>query len=125
MSWTVISQSSTFFRQDRRKAPRVSASIQAELRVEGSTAPTRVETADISAAGMYVQMFLTLEIGSRLDIILWLGGQKHCLKGKVVTKHPQFGNGIEFLSVLPETTAALGAYVDAANDGQPDEPKVQ
>jgi c-di-GMP-binding flagellar brake protein YcgR len=125
MNWTVISQHPAGFKPDRRKSPRVSVSVQVELREEGSTMPTRVETADLSTGGMYVQMLLALEVGSRLDIVLWLAEQKHCLKGIVVTKHPQFGNGIEFTNMSSESRAALTAFIDAAHEPHPDEPKVQ
>jgi hypothetical protein len=125
MNWTVIAQNPSALKQDRRRSTRVSVSVQAELREEGSTVPTRVETADLSVGGMYIQMAVTLAIGSRLDIVLWLGEQKHKVKGSVVTAHPQFGNGIEFTNVPSETGAALAAFIDAAHDPQPGNPPLQ
>ena len=125
MSWTVISQSSTGFKQDRRRSPRLSISVQVELREEGSATPTRVETADLSTGGMYVQMLLAFEIGTRLEIVLWLAGQKHCVQGVVVTKHPQFGNGIEFTHMASDSTAALIAFVDSALQSPTDRPSIQ
>jgi c-di-GMP-binding flagellar brake protein YcgR len=81
---------------ERRRYPRVKAPIQIELRPEDSAAPLRVETSDISATGCYVEMSMTLAVGSGLSIVLWLGGEKVTAKGVVRTQHPQFGNGIEF-----------------------------
>src|SRR5438445_391133 len=58
MNWTVIAQQPSEFRQDRRKSPRIGVSVQVEIREEDSTVPTRVETADLSTGGMYIQMLL-------------------------------------------------------------------
>ena len=73
--------------------------VQVELRPEGSAAPLRVETSDISATGCYVEMSMTLAVGSRLSIVLWLEGEKVIAEGIVRTQHPQFGNGIEFVGM--------------------------
>jgi PilZ domain-containing protein len=56
---------------------------------------SRFETADVSESGCYVHMSITLELGARVSIVLWLGDEKVCGTGRVVTRHPQFGNGIE------------------------------
>jgi c-di-GMP-binding flagellar brake protein YcgR len=81
---------------ERRRYPRVKTPVQVELRPEGSAAPLRVETSDISATGCYVEMSMTLAVGSRLAIVLWVGDERVTAEGIVRTQHPQFGNGIEF-----------------------------
>jgi len=105
---------------DRRKSHRLKRAVQAELRPQGSTTPIRVETADISAGGCYVEMAVTLELGSPLNLILWLGHRKLDLAGQVVTRHPQFGNGIAFKHLSDDSRIRLQAFLDseeiAAND---------
>jgi c-di-GMP-binding flagellar brake protein YcgR len=84
---------------ERRRCSRMKMAVQVELRPEGSAAPLRVETSDISATGCYVEMSMTLAVGSRLSIVLWLEGEKVIAEGIVRTQHPQFGNGIEFVGM--------------------------
>jgi len=73
----------------------------------------RSQTTDISMGGCYVEMPLTLEIKSQVDMLFWLGGQKVTAKGVVVTRHPQFGNGIEFTSMSLEGQSRLRHYLDS------------
>jgi c-di-GMP-binding flagellar brake protein YcgR len=108
------------YSQDRRKFPRIKAAVQVELRTEGSTVPTRVETSDISQGGFYVEMTLTLEIGTRLDVVLWVGDKKLSAKAIVATKHPQFGNGMEFVAMSEQDRGTLGCFLDSLmNPGCP------
>ncbi len=70
-----LSTPSNVSQEERRGYPRVRASIQIESRLEGTDVPMRLETTDISLGGCYVEMVLTLDVGTRLDISLWLGEQ--------------------------------------------------
>lgn len=99
---------------ERRSFPRVPIAVQVELTVAGNPAPIRLATSDLSAGGCYVQMALTLEVGTRLNVVLWLGKEKLSLEGKVVTRHPQFGNGIEFTGVSCNIRAYLQRFLDQA-----------
>jgi hypothetical protein len=92
---------------ERRNHPRVRAAIQAEIRREHSESVLRVETADVSPGGFYVEMMFTLEVGSRLDVVLWLGAEKLTARAIVVTQHPHVGNGIKFLDMRPEDQERL------------------
>ena len=80
---------------ERRRYPRTKVAVPVELRPEGSAVPLRVETSDLCPIGCYVEMSMTLDVGSRLSIVLWLGDEKVTAQGVVKTRHPQFGNGIE------------------------------
>ncbi len=80
---------------DRRRFPRTNKAIQVELKAESSDVPIRTETSDLCEMGCYVHMNITLELGTRVSLILWLDERKICGTGRVVTRHPQFGNGIE------------------------------
>jgi c-di-GMP-binding flagellar brake protein YcgR len=106
---------------ERRSTMRIKAAVQIELRTIGSDVPMRIETADISVGGCYVEMGMTLEIGTRLDIVLWLQQNKLCAKGTVVTQHIQFGNGIRFDQMAPEDEAALLSFIDACQEGKKQE----
>ncbi len=87
---------------ERRRYIRVPTAVQIEVRCVGTNIPMRLETSDISLGGCYVEMTLTMEVGTKLDIVLWLDQQKLTTKGVVVTQHPQFGNGIQFGDISPE-----------------------
>jgi c-di-GMP-binding flagellar brake protein YcgR len=87
---------------ERREHSRVNACVQIELRQDGSPAVIRTKTSDISPGGCYVEMMFTLETGSKLHLVLWINGEKLRCKGVVMTRHPQFGNGIQFLDMSVE-----------------------
>jgi c-di-GMP-binding flagellar brake protein YcgR len=103
---------------ERRRFQRLKKAVQAELRVAGSEAPIRTETADVSAGGCYIEMALTLEIGTLMTLVLWLGHKKLVLDGKVVTRHMHFGNGIEFGKMSAESRNLLLYFLES-EDEQP------
>jgi hypothetical protein len=102
---------------ERRRYPRTKTALQLELRPEGSTAPLRVETSDICATGCYVEMSMTLEVGSKLAIVLWLGDEKVTAEGVVRTQHPQFGNGIEFVGMSTGDQDKLVRHLKSISNG--------
>ena len=104
---------------ERRRYPRTQIAVQIEIRPEGLDVPMRLETSDLSVGGCYVEMALTLDVGTRLDIVLWLDGQKVSTRGVVVTRHPQFGNGIEFVGMFSESFRRLHAFLDLRDIGAP------
>ncbi len=57
----------------------------------------RLETTDLSRGGCYVQLMMPSPVGLRLQATLWLDGYPIVVRGLVVTRHPQFGNGIMFV----------------------------
>jgi c-di-GMP-binding flagellar brake protein YcgR len=105
--------STMVFAEERRRFPRVAVALQVEIRHEDTDAPLRSQTTDISLGGCYVEMPLTLEIASKVDMLFWLGDQKMSAKGVVVTCHPQFGNGIEFTNMSLEGQSRLRHYLDS------------
>ena len=78
----------------------------------------RSKTTDMSVGGCYVEMAATLEPGTSLDVVLWLEHEKLALQGRVVTKHPHFGNGIEFISISPETEGRLQCFLRKAENSR-------
>jgi len=98
---------------DRRASPRFAVQVQIELHEAGSDVPIRTETSDLSRGGCYVQLNLTLTLGTYLHGKLWLDGSPVPFGGRVVTCHPQFGNGIMFLEFEGDGDQILARYLDA------------
>jgi c-di-GMP-binding flagellar brake protein YcgR len=98
---------------DRRHFRRYSVNVQIDLRQEGSDVPLRMQTADLSRGGCYTQLMMTLPIGTYVNATLWLGDSAIRVRGRVVTRHPQFGNGIMFLEFQGKGEQVLARYLDA------------
>jgi PilZ domain len=97
---------------DRRREPRHSVQVQIELREQGGDIPMRLSTTDLSRGGCYIQLMLTLSVGTLVTGKLWLGDSVVRVQGRVVTLHPQFGNAIEFLGFEDDGSQALARYLD-------------
>jgi hypothetical protein len=74
--------------------------------------PSRTETADLSLGGCYIEMSFTLQVGTKLDLVLWVDDEPLATKAVVVTHHPQFGNGIEFHEMSQEYQAKLERFIE-------------
>ena len=98
---------------DRRQHPRYTVQVPIEIRQEDSDLPMRLETTDLSRGGCYIQLISALPLGARLQVTLWLGGYPVIIQGRVVTRHPQFGNGIMFLEFEGEGDQLLNRYLEA------------
>ena len=101
------------FERDRRLHPRYTVQVQIELRQEGSDVPMRLETTDLSRSGCYIQLMIPLSVGIRVRGAFWLDGYPVHVRGLVVTRHPQFGNGIMFVEFEGEGEQLLKRYLDA------------
>jgi len=97
---------------ERRKHPRFKVSVPVEIHAEGSTAPLHCATSDLSLGGCYIESMYPFSAGTCLDLKLEAGGTL-IISAKVVTCDPQFGNGIQFLRMLPEDRAALIKFLDS------------
>ncbi|MGA7684103.1 MAG: PilZ domain-containing protein [Terriglobales bacterium] len=97
---------------ERRRDPRFSVQVQIELHEEGTDIPIRGETADLSRGGCYLQLTLTLALGACLRGRVWLGDSVVCFRGRVVTLHPQFGNGIVFVEFEGDGDQVLASYLE-------------
>ncbi len=98
--------------QDRRRHARHTVQVQVELHEDGNDVPMRLETTDLSRGGCYVQLIMTLPLGARVKATLWLAGSPVVVRGRVVTRHPQFGNGIMFLEFEGDGEKVLQRYLD-------------
>ena len=97
---------------ERRKSPRYKINVPVEIHTEGSTAPLHCATSDLSLGGCYVESMYPFPAGTCLDLKLEAGGTL-LISGRVVTSDPQFGNGIQFLRMLPEDRGTLINFLDA------------
>ena len=98
---------------DRRRHPRYTVQVQVEIRQEGNNLPMRLETTDLSRGGCYIELITALPLCARVQLPLWLGGYPVAIQGRVVTRHPQFGNGIMFLDFEGEGDQLLNRYLQA------------
>ena len=98
---------------ERRSHPRFTVQVQIELREEGKDVPIRTETSDLSRGGCYVQLNLTLSLGTYVTGKFWLDDSPVNFRARVVTCHPQFGNGIMFLQFGGNGEQVLTRYLEA------------
>jgi len=98
---------------DRRRHPRHAIRAQIELREDGTDVPIRMNTTDLSRGGCYVELMTTLPVGTSVTATLWLNDRCVRAKARVVTRHPQFGNGIQFLEFEGNGQDLLTRYLDA------------
>jgi PilZ domain len=82
---------------DRRLHQRYSVQVPIQLQPEGATTPILLETSNLSLYGCNIMMAVQLPVGIRVQATLHLGQHRVVLRGRVLTRHPQFGNGIMFL----------------------------
>lgn len=97
--------------QERRRYPRVKTEIPLELRYAGSTAPLRATTSEISYGGCYIETMFTLDVGTKVAMVMWLDDQKINATAVIATRYPQVGNGIDILEMSAEDHAKLEAFV--------------
>jgi hypothetical protein len=109
--------------QERRKHPRIKASIPIEFKAQGAAVASHAETADLSLSGFYVEMSFTLPVGTELDLVLWVEDERLPAKGIVVTHHPQFGNGVKFVEMSQESQAKLSHFLKSRETPSEEKPE--
>jgi len=98
---------------ERRRFPRYTVHVQIALNLDGSDVPMRLETTDLSRGGCYIQLLISLPLAALVHATLWLDNVPIHIRGRVVTRHPQFGNGIMFLDFEGEGEHILNRYLEA------------
>ena len=96
---------------DRRAHRRYAVQVEIEVRQDEDSVPMRLSTTDLSRNGCYVELMMPLPVGVRVHATLWLGDKVVRLRGCVVTRHPQYGNGIMFLAFQDDGQQVLRAYL--------------
>jgi c-di-GMP-binding flagellar brake protein YcgR len=98
---------------DRREHSRQKICVPVEIYAEGSESPFRCSTSDLSLGGCYLETLYPFPEGTRLELKLQINGTLLIL-ANVATCHPQVGNGLHFVRMLPEDIEELRAFLDAA-----------
>jgi len=102
-----------FVAKDRRRYPRQTVMVPIELLPEGSDVFMRLETTDLSRGGCYVKIANPLKAGIRVQATLRLGSDSIVVRGRVVSRHPQSGNGIAFVDFEGHAAEVLlNRYLD-------------
>jgi len=96
---------------DRRHA-RYTVHVPIEILMEDREIPARFETTDLSQGRCYIRLAVPLPVGIRLHATLWLDGYLIVTRGLIVTRHPEFGNGIMFVDFEGPGEALLKRYLD-------------
>ena len=97
---------------ERRRFQRYKAAVPVEFLPEGTTVVSRTQTSEISVGGCYIEMYYALAAQTKLRLTLWVEDQKVTTDALVATHDLGFGNGIQFLNILPEDQARLKKYLD-------------
>ena len=100
---------------ERRRFARYTVRLPIELHVEGSDIPLRLETTDLSRNGCYVETNMPLAAATKIQAKLWLDGSPLITRGRVVTSHPHYGNGIMFLDYEGDAEQRLRTFLDSLN----------
>lgn len=96
---------------ERRNNPRFKIGVPVEIHLEGSTAPIHCATSDLSLGGCYIESMYPFPAGASLELKLE-AGDTLIIAAKVVTSDPQFGNGIQFVRMLPDDRETLAKFLD-------------
>lgn len=97
---------------EKRAHTRVKVSVPIELTPEGSKTPLRTETADLSVRGCYIETLFTLPVSTQVQVTLLAGDSTLLTTGKVVTRDPNVGNGIEFTTMADKDRETLREFID-------------
>jgi c-di-GMP-binding flagellar brake protein YcgR len=110
-------------RNGRRKYARIKVSVPVEIRPDGGATVgaggrrIRGVTADLSLGGCYIETIFPFPVGTNLDLQLSIETTV-LISATVDTCDPQVGNGIKFVSMLPDDREVLKAFLEAAQQAQ-------
>jgi len=96
---------------ERRKYKRFKINVPVEVHTDASETPLRCTTSDISLGGCYIESMYPFRVGTPLELKIQIADTL-LVAARVVTCDPQFGNGIEFLRILPEDRRELEKFLN-------------
>ena len=85
--------------QERRRAPRYSCNIAANIHSVRDSFTTSARLTDISRNGGYLETMSPLPVGMEIKLTLETGRAKIPVIGIVRTQHPAMGNGVAFTKI--------------------------
>jgi len=97
--------------KDRRRYPRVKANVSVEVHTTENAPPSRVSIVEISLCGCYIETMFTMAVGEKAFLTLWLNEQSIRTTAVIATRHPQVGNGFEFIDMSPEDRLRLSEFI--------------
>ncbi len=101
---------------ERRRHSRAKLHVPAEFRIAGNEVASRAATSDLSLGGFYLETMFTMPVGTQLEVTLHLETPVLAI-AVVATCDPSFGNGINFIKMLPEDLDALRSFLEAQEKG--------
>jgi PilZ domain-containing protein len=96
---------------ERRADLRFSVNIPVELTPVGASS-LHLTASNLSRHGCYLEMPNPLSVGTRVRVALSLGEQIAQARGCVITRHPDLGNGIMFLTFEEDGQRTLRRYLE-------------
>jgi len=94
--------------QDKRSSPRMLNSIDLECyTIEDSPATVTARISDLSTTGAFLDCLNTLPVGTRLGLRFVLNEHLVTVVSEVMHSMPQFGMGVRFLNLSPESRAMI------------------
>ena len=94
---------------ERRRFPRVSCRIEANVVDELSAMNLQVKVTDVSVGGCYVEMLAPLPVNSSVELTLDTSQGAIHARGKVIVSQTGMGMGIAFTGMSPEDFERLRA----------------
>ena len=95
---------------ERRRYLRIKAKVPVELKCSG-IAPLRTATDEISLCGCYIESMFTMDVGTKMEIVFSLDGERIGAQAVVATKYSQVGNGIDFVEMSSEDRLRLSTFI--------------
>ncbi len=81
--------------------------------LDGSAAPVTARISDLSVTGAFLDCLNTLPMGTRLGLRFALNDHLVTVAAEVVHSMPQFGMGVRFLNLSPESRATIEQLAQA------------
>lgn len=95
---------------ERRADPRFSVNVPVELTPFGASS-LHLTASNLSRHGCYLEMSAPLSVGTRVLVSLSLGEHIVQVRGCVITRHPDLGNGIMFLTFEEDGQRTLRQFL--------------
>lgn len=99
--------------QERRKYPRYKSVNSVQIQGQGQAAPIWGKTVDLSEGGCFIDMQIPLDVGGRVKLILWVKERKLFATGRVTSRRPGFGNGVQFTEMSALDSQKLTEFLQA------------
>jgi PilZ domain-containing protein len=85
--------------------------VPVELHLEGDTATIRTVATNLNLGGCFLKMMFSLELGTKLELVLELPDGNVNARGVVVSRFRNLGNGIHFSKMSPNQTPKLEQFL--------------